>query len=451
MTTITCRQLVGSFYLPFSLRNIFSFILALFCIQLISSCSENDSPGGVLLPNSDRVVVRAAGVNKSIVSFTRAASDVPTDEPAVHLLGAVKDPAIGNTRWGFLSQFLLAEINPSLGSAPQCDSVVLFLPFAADRFGKYSSSDGKFPVRIFQLSSDISKESAYFQNTDYNSFFTLSDSVVSFTADPTYFYVSSDKPSNPGGLKCKLPPGFGQKLLDNPSNLTSNSVFLSAFKGLALLTDTAGVASGGGSVLVLDPLNSTIKSTITVYFHNDTQSGLKFDLQITADCARFNVADYNYSSVSEIQNQLLDTTSGTERIFLHSQFLQPVLFFPFLNSWRDSLPLTINRAQLVIPVKDFQNSSFSPPAQLVFFTYEANGSSNEISDFDEGLDYFLGSYNGATGEYRFNIGLYLQQILDGKRTDKGIWIRPIQEGNSPKRAVLSGSEEIYVDMIYSKF
>jgi hypothetical protein len=137
-------------------------------------------------------------------------------------------------------------------------------------------------------------------------------------------------------------------------------------------------------------------------------------------------------------------------VFVTSMFLQPVIYLPFIESWKDSLPLTINRAQLVIKANDLENASFDLPPKFVLYTYDPNGVFNEIPDYDLGESYFLGNYNSSAGEYRFNISVYLQEILSGKRTDKGLWLRPLNEAGSVRRVSLKGGSSMSVEMIYSK-
>ncbi len=433
-----------------NLKLILSLGLTFFCCLFFAACTEPNSLGSSALPQGDKVIIRNAPSQTNIVSITKTTPDVRSDEPSAHMLGAVNDPYFGMISSGFATQFILSEIAPAFGTDPICDSVVVFFPLTGDKFGKITTPEGKIKFTIYQLSSGIIKDNNYYQNTPITNFVQAVDTLKSFEVYPEDLIITVAKPDNPGGIEVKLPLDFGQKILDNPAALVTNAEFVNFFKGLALVPDTTGISSGNGCILNFDLLSSVSKSRIAIYFHNNAQPNLRYDLNVSADCARFNFLQHNYSSKNSITAQLVDTTLGNEQIFATSMFLQPVIYLPFIQTWKDSLPITLNRAQLVMKINDLETSNFELPAKFVIYTYDPDGNFNEISDYDLGDTYFLGAYNSATGEYRFNISVYLQEILSGKRTDKGLWLRPLNEPGSVKRVSIKGGSKMTVEMIYSK-
>lgn len=424
--------------------------LSLFCLFLLPSCTEPNSLGSSALPEGDRVIIQNSGLQTNIVSLTKTTPDVRSDEPGLHMLGVVNDPYFGVISSGFATQFVLSEIAPAFGTDPICDSVVLFIPLTGEKFGKITTPEGKINFMVYRLSSGIIKDNNYYQNTPISNFVQPSDSLRSFSVYPEDLIITTAKPDNPGGLELLLPPSLGQQILDNPSSLVTNAEFVNFFKGLALVPDTTGITPGQGCILNFDLLASDNKSKISVFFHNNAQPQLRYDMNVSADCARFNFLNHNYSSKSSITSQLSDTLLGMEQVFASSMFLQPVIYFPFLENWKDSMPLTINRAQLTLKINDLETSSFELPAQFVLFTYDPDGNFNEIPDWDLGESYYLGTYNSTTGEYKFNISVYLQEILAGKRTDKGLWLRPVSESDYIRRVSIKGGSSMKVEMIYSK-
>ena len=403
-----------------------------------------------MLPAGDAIIVLNSASQKNIVSITKTTPDVRSDESTSNMLGAVNDPYFGVISSGFATQFVLSEIAPNFGTNAICDSVVFFFPFSGEQFGKITSPEGEIKFSVYELSSSILKDDGYYQNTSIGNYIQTADSLRSFSVLPEDFIVSVLKPENPGGIKLKLPASFGQKILDNPGNLLTNAEFVNFFKGLALVPDTSFLQTGKGCILNFDLVNSSLKSKISIHFHNDAQPVLTYDLQVTPDCARFNFLTNNYAAFPEITEQLSDTTLGNSQVFLKSMYLQPVIYFPFLETWKDSMPLSINRAQLVVKVNDLENSSFSQPQRIVLFTYNPDGNFQEIADYRLGETFYGGIYNSVAGEYRFNISVYLQEILSGKRTDKGLWLRPFNESSSVKRVSLKGGNMMSVELIYSK-
>jgi hypothetical protein len=438
----------GKFSIRFGLNLLVG--LTFFAFLLFQACTEPNSLGSSTLPAGDLVIIRNSPSQRNIVSLTKTTPDVRSDEPSAQLLGAVNDPYFGMISAGFATQFVLSEVAPAFGTDPICDSVIIFFPLTNEKFGKISTPEGKIKYTIYQLSSGIIKDNSYFQNTSISNYVQQSDTIKSFELNPEDIIISAANPNNSGGIQVKLPITFGQKFLDNSASLITNAIFVDFFKGLALVPDTTGITSGNGCILNFDLLSSALKSRVSIYFHNNAQPNLRYDLNVTADCARFNFLQHNYSSQSNITSQLTDSTLGMNNVFVTSMFLQPVIYLPFIESWKDSLPLTINRAQLVIKANDLENASFDLPPKFVLYTYDPNGVFNEIPDYDLGESYFLGNYNSSAGEYRFNISVYLQEILSGKRTDKGLWLRPLNEAGSVRRVSLKGGSSMSVEMIYSK-
>lgn len=414
------------------------------------SCTEPNSVGSSSLPAGDMAIIRNSGTQTNLVSLTKTTPDVRSDEPPLHMLGAVNDPHFGMISAGFATQFVLSEIAPAFGTAPLCDSVVLFIPLNGDKFGKITTPEGKIKFTVFRLSSGIIKDNNYYQNTPVSNFVQTSDSLKSYSVFPEDLIITNSKPDNPGGLELKLPVELGQQILDNPAALVTNAEFVNFFKGLAFVPDTTGIPSGEGCILNFDLLSSSAKSKISLYFHNNAQPQLRYDINVSADCARFNFLNDNYSNKSSITEQLTDTLLGMNQVFSTSMFLQPVIYLPFIKNWMDSLPVSINRAQLILKINDLENSSFEQPSKFVLYTYDPDGNFDEIPDWDLGDTYFQGTYNSSTGEYRFNISVYLQEILAGKRTDKGLWLRPQNESSYVRRVSFKGGSSMAVEIIYSK-
>jgi hypothetical protein len=73
-----------------------------------------------------------------------------------------------------------------------------------------------------------------------------------------------------------------------------------------------------------------------------------------------------------------------------------------------------------------------------------------IPDFDLGDNYFNGNYNPTNKTYAFNLALYLQEILSGKRTQKGLYLVPTASAIGANRVVLKGSNFIKLNVTYTK-
>ncbi|HSI71038.1 MAG TPA: DUF4270 domain-containing protein [Gillisia sp.] len=100
---------------------------ALLMVLAFVSCDDDfHSIGGELVGGQlDALPKYEAGV----VAYSQELNAVQTNNLPLHLLGVYKEPVYGNQTANVLSQLTLPTNNPSFGSQPRLDSVVLTLPY----------------------------------------------------------------------------------------------------------------------------------------------------------------------------------------------------------------------------------------------------------------------------------------------------------------------------------
>jgi hypothetical protein len=130
--------------------------------------------------------------------------------------------------------------------------------------------------------------------------------------------------------------------------------------------------------------------------------------------------------------------------------LSSKIWFTNLESWKDSMPIAISKAELVIPVETNLTDIYGVQARMLLVEKAVDGQYTSISDFDLGDNYFNGYYDQSNKTYKFNLGLYIQEILSGKRTQKGLYLVPTASAISANRAVLKGSDFIKFNVTYTK-
>jgi hypothetical protein len=121
-----------------------------------------------------------------------------------------------------------------------------------------------------------------------------------------------------------------------------------------------------------------------------------------------------------------------------------------LNSWIDSMPVAIAKAELIIPVESSLIDTYGVPSRLILVEKGDDGQYTAIPDFDLGDNYFNGNYNPSNNSYRFNLALYLQEIIAGKRLQKGLYLIPVASAIGANRVVLKGSNFIKLNVTYTK-
>ena len=148
---------------------------------------------------------------------------------------------------------------------------------------------------------------------------------------------------------------------------------------------------------------------------------------------------------------MADTTKGKTQLFVQNMAgLSSKIWFTNLESWKDSLPLAITKAELVIPVESSSIDIYGVQSRLILVEKDENGEYVSIPDFDLGDSYFNGYYNPADQTFRFNIAVYLQEVLSGKRIQKGLYLVPTASAVGANRVVLKGSDFIKLNVTYTK-
>ncbi|MES2395113.1 MAG: hypothetical protein V4549_03885, partial [Bacteroidota bacterium] len=103
--------------------------------------------------------------------------------------------------------------------------------------------------------------------------------------------------------------------------------------------------------------------------------------------------------------------------------------------------IAINKAELVIKVdvtSTYMLDTFAAPTKLVLFGINDDGTNYVLPDANEGDNYFGGTYNSTTHEYRFNIARYIQQVLTGKIKNNGLHLLAGSGAINANRVVIGG-------------
>jgi hypothetical protein len=411
-----------------------------------NACKESDTLGGNLLPADDQSQFKSSG-KFNLTTFTIKEDSLKSDDLSSSLLGSYVDPVFGKTTASFLTQFVASSNQLDFGSNPIADSIILSMTYSG-YYGKVDKRNGLQKIKIYRVDSYIYKDSAYYSSENPYKYVLESGflSEHAFLPDPTGKYQTGTPVQ-----KFNLPISLGQNILDNKDAINSGG-FLNFFRGLYFKPVNDFQTSGNGAILSFNLVNSAAQSKLSLYFHNDTSTApQKFDMPITSDCSRINFFNHERNGVQAINNQLADTTKGKTQLFVQNMAgLSSKIWFTNLESWKDSLPLAITKAELVIPVESSSIDIYGVQSRLILVEKDENGEYTSIPDFDLGDSYFNGYYNPANQTFRFNIALYLQEVLSGKRIQKGLYLVPTASAVGANRVVLKGSDFIKLNVTYTK-
>lgn len=382
----------------------------------------------------------------TLITKTAKVDSLRTDETLVitadALLGIYLDPAFGKATASLYTQLRLPTNNPLFGTSPVIDSVILSLVYDPTYYGKRQRVEQK--VNVYEVLADIKSENSYFSNNTLNTSTTDLAANYGFIPEPVKSITVFNELLKPQ-LRIPLDTSFGQTILDNQttSNLATNAAFQLFMKGLYITTEnTTGLNSAEGNILHFKMADA--QSKLTLYYHNAAADSLKYDLGL-GSVARFSHFNHDYSTAIDANLAAqLSTTPPAQNDVVFVQSMSGVktsVEFPYIMNWIKAGAIAINKAELVIKAdltSAYQLDTFAAPAKLVLFGVNDDGTNYVLPDAAEGDNYFGGTYNSTTHEYRFNIARYIQQVLKGERKNNGLQIVASSGAINANRVVIGG-------------
>ena len=442
---------------------LFPVLGLLAAISFFIGCNETNELGMELLPNTDLVEVKNLVEKSNISSYTFSEGPIRTDKPAKSLLGSFYDPLFGKTTINFATQFRMQGYN-DYGTNPVVDSVKLYLYYRL-RYGDTITTQ-KF--RIYELAEPIisdtinektggSYDYPYFQDVDLKSM-----------ASPNLIGETDYLPNILNDTLYKLIPvhldkSLGVKLATVDSlQVLNNDMFLEFFKGLYI--ESEEVSSEAGTILTLEAASdeSYSGSALVVNYDNDENQAkeepdtLMFNSYVVTELSqRVNSIKHDYTGTPFLAN--LDVETGEDSlIYIQATGgLKSKIQINNLESWKDSVNIGVNKAELVFQIDTIAShiENYPPPAQLLFTMIDENGKELLPADYT-----FYPTYYGGTLRsdytYRFNIAQHMQQIIEGKIENNGFFLSTALKNSEARRVVLKGGNSetgIKLIITYSKF
>ncbi|MBA7506241.1 hypothetical protein ES706_04922 [subsurface metagenome] len=366
-------------------------------------------------------------------AYTYSADSVRSDKMGQALLGSKVDPVFGTSKADFITQARLSEAK-DFGTNPVADSLVLFLLTA----GFYGDGETDQILEVFELIIDLDEDSSYYSNLSLEGIL-----------NETFIGTTTFRPSDTL-ISVKLNTSIAQKIVDS-INYEHQEEFLEVFKGLYVTSEN--VTERGG-IVNLDLLSSDSK--LTIYYHTDTDT-ISYDFVINESSVRINRFSHDYETadiayeISHLDDSIHDTviyTMGMGGVYT-------LIDLSFLESWRDTMPVAINNAEIIVSLSAYDPFSemFPPPEKLELKTMNENNEFILVFDALLGDDYFGGKLDEENGLYHFKITIHLQDFLLGKTDDLTVYLFVGDSNISPCRVVLSNGEnsnKIKLKLTYSR-
>ncbi len=408
-------------------------VLFLGGLFLLTSCDDEGTLiGENLQPQNDKFSVNYYDTFPVEV-YTGSLDSLRTDEMALAVAGEFIDPVFGTTNADFISQVRLSG-ELVFSEDPVIDSLIVFL----EVIGSYGDTNSIMEINVHELKKDVYLDSAYYSNLNQEGLYY--ENIVGSAN-----YNASDTL-----IKIYMNDAFAEKIIADTSILVSQDDFLQKFKGLYFTSD---IQAGNGLLTNFNLLS--LSTDMVLFFHYPSSDTLYYNFSISQSSARINIYSHDFStadptySITHLNDNIEDSVSYTQGL----AGVYTELKFTALENWRDSLPIAINKAELVVSLStdDPFSSEYTPPEYLNIKICDEDGNFETVYDLVLGREYFGG--NLQEGVYTFNISDFVHKYLTGHYNDPTVYIFVNADYYLADRAVLCGynhSGKVELKMTYIK-
>lgn len=381
-------------------------------LALLFACQEDPSKLGLeFLQDSDIPDVKLTDT-LTVEAYTIEPERLVTTGQYNMPIGSYVDPIFGCVKAEILAQFAYS-FYVDFGDDPVCDSMIIEL-FCS---GSYGNHDFTSKIDVYELTSDLVDSIDYYSDFDPSGIYDINKINVSDAVISDMNTVDNNTDSTL--IQIYLNNTFGNKLIDPPVDddslfYTNDSIFKANIKGLYFSVDQV---DEGGSIIYTLPSNQS--SRIVLYYHN-TEDTLEYSYYFYGSYVRIGIFDFNSHSEANIpylNNKDLQDTA----IYLQSLGGTVAdIKIPYISKLIEDLGrVSINKAELIIPVltDSIEQSEYKIPDQLGLRIVNTEGEESYIHDDPLVLPlvgYFGGTYDDETEAYRFNIGNYIQSLINGE-------------------------------------
>jgi hypothetical protein len=420
------------------------FIASLFSL---SSCKKESDIGLGLQPGDELL---NAQFTDTITLWTKTERDdsVRTDKSTICVLGSNNDQDFGKTQASLYTQFLipgsLQNINFGLGST--LDSMVLTLRYSFDYYGDTISQQ---TFVVYQMNESIHKDSSYYEN-DTKTIGSSPIGTVTFSPRPrTNVRVGQD--TLPPHLRIKLDPAFAASIfaLSGQSGLANNENWLQNLKGLYIAPNNPSQNINEGALLYFNPKDTLTR--LSIFYRESNNTARQFSFVINAQTAYFGNYQHDYPLTSNITTQLNTTTAGpwsfTENHVHSLAGLRTRIELPYITSLYEAnlgYKIAINKAELLVKVDPSSSTNPNLPPNTRFYLTSFNdaGKQQLLTDFLVPASNFDGNYDPTDGEYRINMAIYFQRLINGTEPNNGLLLKEILPNNNARRAIIGSGNPL---------
>lgn len=423
------------------------FFLAAAAIFFAGCEKPEDEVGLGLQPEGDNIDLFSNDTT-TVNMITINEDSVRTDEFARGMLGNYTDPVFGVAHASFYTHLRLSSNNVDFGNPEDIvvDSLVLDFVLGNENYGNITPQS----FSITQITEPIYRDSLYASNSHVE---TDTDNLIlpdwqTQTVDPKQGGVLENGESY-SLLKFHLDTELADVFINagGTDDLANSQNFTEFFNGLYLKSESIN-----NNMFAVNFIDSRTK--MTMHYRDlggDEADTLSFDFLINNECARFTRIEHGYGNteLAALQNGE-DSLPGDQNLYIQAGGgVKTKITFPNILDYAVPEDRIINRAELVLPVKDNSVGIFNPISRIFLLNELSDGSVVFSLDQSIGNAHVGGFYDSTTGEYRFNITRHIQALIEGN-LDSGVlyatpdhpnfYQNPPQGIFNARRVVINGTE-----------
>jgi hypothetical protein len=389
--------------------------LMVFAIIAGGCDNDPDEIGIGIQPESEKLPVLFTDT-LSINTYSVFVDSVRTDETTRSMLGSYFDPVFGSSTVSMAFQLALSSATLELGEGAYIDSIVMDLEYTSasntdlDDMVAYGDTTTLQTFNLFELDETIYADSIYYSNYQP----ALKENAIAtktFTPHPTDS-ILIDTTKYKARLRIKMDDSFVQKFRDASSDdFASLEGFLEFLNGIYIQPEEM---TYGGAILFFNSIATN--SGMKLYYSNNSEDSLVYNLPIASSSARFMNFAHNYNLASpEFQNQLNGNTSlGDQQFYVQCmagvETIIEIPYFRDLNPTMGQVGVALNEAKLIISNSN-PDIDFAPPGTFVLFSIDEDGTKQLVLDQLESGDYFGATYDESTNNVIFRLSQQLQRSL----------------------------------------
>lgn len=397
--------------------------------MLIFSCRTDSKIGYSIFPDDELLDFNITDTI-SLKVYTQTMDTIVTNGVNELLAGNYTDDIFGYMKASFACQFSnhVQFINFEAGDI--VDSVVLSLPYVGTENSNYQSYYGdttdRQTIRIFRLNQDLNIETKYYGNTDPEPY-TTGDLL----GETFYYPVISDSI-----LNIRLDNSLAYDFFDeDDETYTDQDNFKNFFKGIYVDSNSDVIGEGA---IVKYKMNSNL---IIKFYFRTAEDTLEYKISASnISNVRFNLFEHNHNGtpVADVMDQ--EVLQDSVAYIQAGGGLRTKIYIPYLLNLNNLGDILIYRAELLVKTApaDLTNEGKYPAINklLLFGLYPDN--QNLLLPLP---DYLSGEgYGGEIYEnnyYSFDIASYIQNLLDGKTENLGLFLFTSAGINNFHRSVIT--------------